>query len=97
MANRLIFADDMISYLEHRRESLARSNYSTLDAKFEIAEAIGYVNRTDTVDAEPIKYGYWIRYPDCGVTVCSECRWTIEQAWDSKRCPECGTHMEPEE
>lgn len=37
--------------------------------------------------------GRWIRYPECGVTKCSVCNWSIEEAWDSKFCPNCGAEM----
>lgn len=37
--------------------------------------------------------GRWIHYPECGVTKCSACNWSIEEAWDSKFCPNCGAEM----
>lgn len=41
--------------------------------------------------------GRWIRYPECGVTRCSECDWSIEEAWASKFCPNCGAEMNESE
>lgn len=48
----------------------------------------------EPINAEPTKHGRWFRYPDCGVTVCSECGWTIEECWGSKFCPDCGAKMD---
>lgn len=47
-------------------------------------------------DVTPNVKAKWIRYPDCGVTRCSRCGWSIEECWDSKRCPECGAYMKEE-
>lgn len=40
--------------------------------------------------------GEWIAYPDCGVTRCSVCDWSIEEAWYSNFCPNCGADMRGE-
>lgn len=45
-------------------------------------------------DVAPVVHGRWIHYPDCGVTKCSHCGWSIEECWESKRCPECGAKMD---
>ena len=45
-------------------------------------------------DVAPVVHGRWIHYPDCGVTKFSHCGWSIEECWESKRCPECGTKMD---
>lgn len=42
----------------------------------------------------PVRHGRWIHYPDCGVTRCSHCGWSIEECWESKRCPDCGAKMD---
>ena len=42
----------------------------------------------------PVVHGRWIHYPDCGVTKCSHCGWSIEECWESKHCPECGAKMD---
>ena len=47
-----------------------------------------------SADVAPVVHGRWIHYPDCGVTRCSHCGWSIEECWESKRCPECGAKME---
>lgn len=51
------------------------------------------IDNAPTVPAEPIINARWIHFPDCGVSRCSRCNWSIEECWDSKRCPECGAHM----
>ena len=45
-------------------------------------------------DVATVVHGPWIHYPDCGVTRCSHCGWSIEECWESKRCPECGAKMD---
>ena len=45
----------------------------------------------------PVVHGRWIHYPDCGVTRCSHCGWSIEECWESKHCPECGAKIDLEE
>lgn len=35
----------------------------------------------------------WIHRSDCGVTLCPNCGWSIEEAWSSKYCPDCGAKM----
>lgn len=45
----------------------------------------------------PVKHARWIDYPECGVTKCSICGWNVEEAWDSKYCPDCGAKMDGED
>ena len=45
-------------------------------------------------DVAPVIHAHWIRYPDCGVTKCSNCGWSIEECWDSDYCPNCGAKMD---
>lgn len=51
-------------------------------------------NTIKVIEAEPVVYSYWIHHPDCGVTRCANCDWSIEEAWYSKYCPNCGANME---
>lgn len=46
---------------------------------------------------EPVRHGRWIPYPDCGVTGCSVCDWSIEECFDSNYCPYCGAKMSAKE
>lgn len=32
-----------------------------------------------SVDAEPVRHGWWKSMGDCGVTECSMCKWSIEE------------------
>ena len=48
-------------------------------------------------DVAPVIHAHWIRYPDCGVTKCSNCGWSIEECWDSDYCPHCGAQMDEKE
>lgn len=52
------------------------------------------IDNEPTVEAKPVVHAHWERYPDCGVTKCSNCGWSIEECWDSKWCPECGAQMD---
>lgn len=58
------------------------------------AALIDVLNAIPAADVAPVVHGRWIHYPDCGVTKCSHCGWSIEECWESKRFPECGTKMD---
>lgn len=40
-----------------------------------------------------VKHGHWIKDPESGETRCSECDWSLEVAWESNYCPDCGAKM----
>lgn len=61
------------------------------------ADMMGDVDDAPAADVAPVVHGQWIHYPDCGVTRCSHCGWSIEECWESKRCPECGARMDGDE
>lgn len=55
------------------------------------------------VDVQEVKHGKWIFDPECGITKCSVCKWSIEEYFTNpstrkpyKRCPECGAVMDLE-
>lgn len=56
-----------------------------------------YIANAPAVDAEPVRHGEWRRYPECGVTRCSVCDWSIEECFSSNYCPNCGARMDKEE
>lgn len=58
-----------------------------------VAQAAGMIDKLPAVDAEPVRYGEWRRYPECGVTRCSVCDWSIEECFSSNYCPNCGAKM----
>lgn len=62
-----------------------------LNTKKEIADALEKLPYTD--DVREIVHGEWKHYPDCGATRCSACDWSIEEAWCSNYCPNCGAKM----
>ena len=58
------------------------------------AKNLQSISDMPTADVAPVQHGRWIRYPDCGVTKCSNCGWSIEECWDSDYCPNCGAKMD---
>ena len=79
---RLIDAEDVLRYLKFRRNRVFESPTSTLDAKFEITEAVWYVeNRTDTVDAAPVVH-------------CRDCRWGQKDDAGVMHCHKYHIHKE---
>ena len=58
------------------------------------AKVLREVSDAPAADVATVVHGRWIHYPDCGVTKCSHCGWSIEECWESKRCPECGAKMD---
>lgn len=59
-----------------------------------VMEYVEYLVEEESCDFKEINHGSWKAYPDCGVTRCSECDWSIEQAWFSEYCPNCGAKMD---
>lgn len=59
----------------------------------EKAEIFAAIQNAPTVDAEPIRHGYWIE--EDGYQICSECG--EEHGWDEYRaswCENCGAKMD---
>ena len=61
------------------------------------AKNLQSISDMPAADVAPVVHGRWIRYPDCGVTKCSNCGWSIEECWDSDYCPHCGAQMDEKE
>ena len=59
-----------------------------------VDDMLDEVECSQSADVAQVVNGRWIHYPDCGVTRCSHCGWSIEECWESKRCPECGAKMD---
>ena len=59
-----------------------------------VDDTLDYIDSEPAAYVAPVVHGRWIHYPDCGVTKCSHCGWSIEECWESKRCPECGAKMD---
>lgn len=62
-----------------------------------IESVLEYAENLPAADVAPVIHAHWIRYPDCGVTKCSNCGWSIEECWDSDYCPHCGAQMDEKE
>ena len=61
-----------------------------------VDDTLDYIDSEPAADVAQVVHGRWIHYPDCGVTRCSHCGWSIEECWESKHCPECGGRMDGE-
>lgn len=64
------------------------------ESKWQGQICIDAVKEIQAVDVAPVVHGRWIRYPDCGVTRCSNCDWNIEECFASNYCPNCGAKMD---
>ena len=68
----------------------------TQDPNLLIDAMIRETQDAPAVDAEPVRHGEWRRYPECGVTRCSVCYWSIEECFSSNYCQNCGAKMDAE-
>ena len=59
-----------------------------------VDDTLDYIDSEPAAYVAPVVHGRWIHYPDCGVTRCSHCAWSIDECCESKRCPECGAKMD---
>ena len=62
-----------------------------------VESVLEYAENLPAADVAPVIHAHWIRYPDCGVTKCSNCGWSIEECWNSDYCPHCGAKMDEKE
>ena len=67
----------------------------------ELGKEYDEVEKVPSVNAMPVVHGRWKDYPDCGVTVCSACGWSIEECFYDPTtlkpypyCPNCGARMD---
>lgn len=68
------------------------------DESMKIYKIIRMLDNAPTADVLEVKHGKWIFYPDCGCTVCSNCRRSVEEyvgAYDY--CMWCGARMDLED
>ena len=75
-----------------KRETLLE--HAEYDNNYRLIIPAEAVKAAPAADVAPVVHGRWIHYPDCGVTRCSHCGWSIEECWESKRCPNCGAIMD---
>ena len=78
------------------REVLKKNNIAIAASTepFNIASVFTIINRQIAADVLPVIHAHWIRCPDCGVTKCSNCGWSIEEYWYSDYCPSCDAKMD---
>lgn len=67
------------------------------DGMFYCEDVVASIENAPAADVEPIKHGHWISRPDCGVTVCSVCHRSVEEAVDYPRCMFCGAKLNKED
>ena len=85
----------MAEYIERKDavDAVLDVYYDTPDIDLSGEKFEDAILKIPAADVAPVVHGRWIHYPDCGVTRCSHCGWSIEECWESKRCPECGARM----
>ena len=94
---RLIDANNLIEEIREERCYNCR-NFKDMECDYcGTADTIYMIEDMPAADVAPVVHGRWIRYPDCGVTKCSNCGWSIEECWDSDYCPHCGAQMDEKE
>ena len=94
---RLIDANNLIEEIREERCYNCR-NFKDMKCDYcGTADYIYMIEDMPAADVAPVIHAHWIRYPDCGVTKCSNCGWSIEECWDSDYCPYCGVKMDEKE
>lgn len=94
---RFIDANNLIEEIREERCYNCR-NFKDMKCDYcGTADYIYMIEDMPAVEAKPVVHAHWISYPDCGVTKCSNCGWSIEECWYSKLCPECGAKMDEKE
>ena len=78
----------MLEQIARREPLMVGDKMISIDALRE------FIMNRPVVDVEEIKHGHWTSRPDCGVTVCSVCHRSIEEAVDYPRCMFCGAIMD---
>ena len=82
---------------EYAVDAVADVYYNTPDINLSCEKFEAAILKIQAADVAPVIHAHWIRYPDCGVTKCSNCGWSIEECWDSDYCPYCGAQMDEKE
>ena len=94
---RFIDANNLIEEIKEERCYNCR-NFKDMKCDYcGTADYIYMIEDMPAADVAPVIHAHWIRYPDCGVTKCSNCGWSIEECWDSDYCPNCGAQMDEKE
>lgn len=92
---RLIDADEAIENIEEWIDSVGIATIGKGLSYY--AELMGCIDDAQTVYAEPVRHGKWIRVND-EFSQCSSCKYPVYASWgESKYCPNCGCVMVGEE
>lgn len=79
------------------RVRLLQTDYKDLpwakSTEMDFTEIVMTLKKAPTADVQEVRHGHWIKDPESGITRCSECDWTLEVAWESNYCPDCGAKM----
>ena len=92
----LVSREAVLDILQDLRENDPFPEYRT---------AIREIERMPSVESEPVVHAHWVKnwcdnnligheYEECSACGCSML--DTNQFWDSKRCPNCGAHMDEE-
>ena len=82
---------------EYAVDAVADVYYNTPDINLSCEKFEAAILKIQAADVASVIHAHWIKYPDCGVTKCSNCGWSIEECWDSDYCPHCGAKMDEKE
>ena len=96
MADMMSFPSTVEEFMEQYKMTDTEHVYSNGTEFVPIYRMKQWFEHVNYNDGSGVQHGRWIHYPDCGVTRCSHCGWSIEECWESKRCPECGAKMDLE-
>lgn len=106
---RLIDADALIEDIKEFKELEPKYNLEIIYKGVSCDFAIKAIEEASTVDAEPVRHGYWIKekivtQTTAGIQlvtwayVCSECKMRLSIVETKKNyCPYCGAKMDKEE
>lgn len=96
---RLITAEDVIAIIEEKQKALCPVDgrqYVYGDDRIRLDawdEVLDVLNNIPTVEAEPVRYGNWVKNgPDDTVVYCDQC--LMPQDSVCNYCPNCGAKMD---
>ena len=96
---RLINADELIKTLQEREDAPPEWDGAIFKDAFSIA--IMDIIAQPSIDAEPVKHGYWeeLNVNESTIYVCTCCHATVSGVFASafRYCPICGARMEGRE
>ena len=99
---RLIDANAIVEKLQSYYEALSPDVQSELIRRDEVSLCIAELINATTIDAQPVKNGYWVQLPKAlnpneNPCQCSNCKSVVSFYYGypkSKYCPNCGAKMD---